>query len=772
MNQLGESDVIVNTVFLALATVFVAARFISRMYIVHRVSVSDYAMLIGWVLVSGLSAANIYATTKGLGLREGVLESWRDPLARAEYVFGVLYYPALAAIKLSILLFYLMLIKEEFVFRLATYITLWVVLLAGFALTLVNLFPCRPLSASFQITTPPGTYCIDIVALYISTATIDIITDVAIVSLPMPVLWRVRLPRRQKVILLLTFGTGVFVIVISVLRTEFLLQKAIQRATKAQPPSVHDLSYYDAYVFLWSALELTLGIMCGCVPMLKPLIGRLLPRLLYSSSLASQRTEHEPFALSEDAAPPSPRESTPAIPLSSMDQIPHQQAFLSTSGGGPVSPPPEFVRIAGSKNILAMSGRESMMPLAAIFTIFLLWGFAYGIIITFYWELSQASHRSQDVSFALHATFFGAYLFGPILVAKPSLQRWGFKITVVAGLSIFGCGMLLFWPATVLVSLPELFIASFVAGLGISVLETSVDLFVALCGPQGQGGIRLSIARGIQAVGWAVSPIFAQQVLFKHTTSASALVTVQWIFLVHAIVPLMLVVMFSLLPLPEVSDEELNELAEQCQQDIAPFVCGVHVAWITLVLAFLAQFCTIGSQEASHTNFKSLVIFNVPYPHPPVYGFTAIRCSAFAAGCFVTALGLCFVKPRQVLLILYLCAIIFSVLTMMIEGYSGIVMAIVVSFFSAGIFPITFVIGIHGMGRHTKSAAAILTTAATGGALFPSIQNIISVSHGYRYGFCIEVALFSAGSLFSCYLNFVPAARKQAATATHNLDRG
>jgi hypothetical protein len=69
----------------------VAARFISRIYIVHRVTMSDYAMLVGWVLLSGLSAANIYATTKGLGLREGVLESWRDPLARAEYVFGVLY---------------------------------------------------------------------------------------------------------------------------------------------------------------------------------------------------------------------------------------------------------------------------------------------------------------------------------------------------------------------------------------------------------------------------------------------------------------------------------------------------------------------------------------------------------------------------------------------------------------------------------------------------------------------------------------------------------
>jgi fucose permease len=98
---------------------------------------------------------------------------------------------------------------------------------------------------------------------------------------------------------------------------------------------------------------------------------------------------------------------------------------------------------------------------------------------------------------------------------------------------------------------------------------------------------------------------------------------------------------------------------------------------------------------------------------------------------------------------------------MVMKGNSGITMAIILSFFSAGIFPITFAICLHGMGRHTKRAAAILTTAATGGALFPSIQYVVSVAHGYRYAFCIEVALFSAGSLFSWYLNLVPAARKQ-----------
>lgn len=139
-------------------------------------------------------------------------------------------------------MFYLTLATEQRLFRLGVFITFAVVILAGVALTLVNLFPCRPLSSSFLIQPPPGTYCIDIVALYISTAPINIATDVAIFVLPLPMLWRIRLPRRQKFILMLTFSTGLFVIVISILRTEFLLQTAIFRVTKPQHPSVHDLS--------------------------------------------------------------------------------------------------------------------------------------------------------------------------------------------------------------------------------------------------------------------------------------------------------------------------------------------------------------------------------------------------------------------------------------------------------------------------------------------------------------------------------------------------
>ena len=148
----------------------------------------------------------------------------------------------MTAVKSSILIFYLTLSKGQSLFRLGTYLTLGLVSVAGLGLTLVNIFQCRPVAVAIQVPTPPGAHCIDIVALYLSVASVNIVTDIAIFFLPMPTLWHMRLPWKQKIILLLVFGTGLFVTVISVIRTVFLLHAAIARVTKVNPPGVHDLS--------------------------------------------------------------------------------------------------------------------------------------------------------------------------------------------------------------------------------------------------------------------------------------------------------------------------------------------------------------------------------------------------------------------------------------------------------------------------------------------------------------------------------------------------
>jgi len=108
--------------------------------------------------------------------------------------------------KSSIMIFYLRIAKTKQFFRTASTVVLIVAVVAGTALTLLNVFQCRPVSNTFSNPLPSNTKCIDIVTLYLSSAPVNILTDLAILFLPMPILTALCLPRKQKNILIATFG--------------------------------------------------------------------------------------------------------------------------------------------------------------------------------------------------------------------------------------------------------------------------------------------------------------------------------------------------------------------------------------------------------------------------------------------------------------------------------------------------------------------------------------------------------------------------------------
>lgn len=169
------------------------------------------------------------------------------------------------AMKTSILVFYVALFRGERVFRLATYVTLLVVNTAGLVLTFLNIFQCRPVAAALTHPTLPDATCIDIITLFLSSAPINIITDIAILFLPMPNLSRMRLPKKQKIFLIVTFGTGGFVTVVGVLRIVYLESAAIIRAqsfqtaqqdnTASEPTPSYDLSCRFSRIFCHSQAD-------------------------------------------------------------------------------------------------------------------------------------------------------------------------------------------------------------------------------------------------------------------------------------------------------------------------------------------------------------------------------------------------------------------------------------------------------------------------------------------------------------------------------------
>ncbi|KAI0394120.1 fucose permease [Xylariaceae sp. FL0594] len=470
----------VTTGTLVLATVFVAARLACRTFIVRQVGWDDYFIILAWLLAFGLSFAIDYGTVKGLGRHDADISSdeW-DPLRRSEYTFTILYNPALMAFKTSVLIFYLRLSKNtQKVLRLASWLTLAIVNLAGGVLTLLNIFQCRPIEAAFNLTDPPG-QCIPLLTEFICSAPVNIVTDLAILALPLPVLTSMRLPPRQKIILIMTFALGIFVTIVDVIRI-YYLQKAINDAPSApsnDPQATFggspEFAWNASLSLLWSAVEVNVGIACACIPTLKPLIICILPAMLIDPHGSTRRgsdtadkssTVQSTVRSSHGYAPG--RDSLATAPSSSDEDVEHEprapnreyeddmnaqisaMEFLTTpdmlldSGtdrnqtmstnraAAPASIPEAsgvyfgFVNMRRPKSMIRTSVKDSFKYCTIVSILFLLWGFSYGLLNTLSNVVADISNMTVPETLGLTSIYFGAgYFFGPLLVGEWILRH-------------------------------------------------------------------------------------------------------------------------------------------------------------------------------------------------------------------------------------------------------------------------------------------------------------------------------------------------------------
>ncbi|KAF7589654.1 hypothetical protein BBP40_003988 [Aspergillus hancockii] len=800
---------VVSIVFFVIASIFVALRFVSRVFIVKKVGLHDWLMLLAWIIDFGFSFSLFYATSKGLGLHDDDIDfNARYSLTRANYAFTVLYNPALMAVKTSILVFYLTLTQGEKVFRCANYVTLFVVNAAGLALTLVNVFQCHPVGAAISYPLSADAHCTDILTLYLSSSPVNIITDLAILFLPNPILTQMRLPRKQKIILVITFSFGFFVAVVDVIRIAYLQNAAtsrqiLLREIHLQDPGGDDFNWYASLSFMWSVVEVNVSVMCACVPSLKPLVARIIPKMIRDtdgSTTVPDVPTVGPLDIPEIAEPePLPTLSAASIPRPSQAGSNRDKPSPSGNGtnssrrdadnaidireflmaGEPLnqdaeanttitttSYPPsitffDFVNMKKPANMLKLSNKESIAPISLTTILFFLWGFAYGLLDILNNQFQDIVRLDSWRSLGLNAVYFGGYFIGPPLVGRTVLKHWGFKSTFITGLCIYACGTLIFWPSAVLSSYSAFIVSNFIVGFGLAVLETAANPFIALCGPLENSEIRLNISQGVQAVGSVVSPLLAKKVLFKKVTDVSTLVDVQWTYLGIALFDVLLAVAFYYLPIPEASDEDLQELANRRRSDNTTKVVGIPVVWLTLGLGVFSQFFYVAGQEVISQSFYAFVENAYPGSSLSAFDYLTIAHSIFAVGRFLAAFLQWFLKPRWILLLSYIGMIVFSVLCMKTTGTAAVAMALMVYLFESGAFSIIFAISLRGAGQHTKTAATFLTTAISGGSCFPFAQYAAQLAGGAPFSYSVLVAMFCAGAIFPVYLNLVPAAKKQ-----------
>ena len=119
----------------------------------------------------------------------------------------LIYQLSMSCIKISILLFYYRLFRVNPRFVIAVWVMATVTACWYFTSTFVIIFQCFPVHYMWDRKIPGG-QCIPQEALWIGSSVTSLLTDVAILCLPMPMIWNLRIPKKQKVALAGVFLLG------------------------------------------------------------------------------------------------------------------------------------------------------------------------------------------------------------------------------------------------------------------------------------------------------------------------------------------------------------------------------------------------------------------------------------------------------------------------------------------------------------------------------------------------------------------------------------
>ncbi|KAF1809812.1 hypothetical protein P152DRAFT_150824 [Eremomyces bilateralis CBS 781.70] len=263
----------VGITLMILATIFISCRFYSRFVVVRNaLGLDDWTMLLAYIFAMGIAIVHIMELKAGYGrhLYDVKLE-WLPLIAKWGIVTQVVFGPAAALTKISICLTYLRIFPSRTNSQF-NYICIVVVAAWGVICSLTSLFQCWPMSDTWNLFRPIR-HCINLEVFIITTTSMNSFTDCLVFLWPVYYLWNIKMSLNKRVWLIISFSLGVIVCIGSVVRVVYMVKYFRS----------WDVAYNSTIVYVISDVEICLGIICGCLPGIRPVIRKLFPTLIGSS---------------------------------------------------------------------------------------------------------------------------------------------------------------------------------------------------------------------------------------------------------------------------------------------------------------------------------------------------------------------------------------------------------------------------------------------------------------------------------------------------------
>ncbi|GJC93130.1 integral membrane protein [Colletotrichum higginsianum] len=194
------------------------------------------------------------------------------------FLVQMFYNPVLALVKASVLVFLLRLGGQKQGVRLAIHGLNVFNACHAVAIFFAALFQCLPIQANwdFSLRAEPETKCIGN-SFHVIASCLTIFSDILVLALPFWIFLGLRMPMAAKMAVIGVFLMGIVTPTFSVTVVAVIRVVQIYKLFFVQPPPGTD-NYHDIGLTT-STIEVNLAIFSACVPALRPLFHRWMPKL-------------------------------------------------------------------------------------------------------------------------------------------------------------------------------------------------------------------------------------------------------------------------------------------------------------------------------------------------------------------------------------------------------------------------------------------------------------------------------------------------------------
>ena len=390
-----------------------------------------------------------------------------------------------------------------------------------------------------------------------------------------------------------------------------------------------------------------------------------------------------------------------------------------------------------------------------------LWAAAASLNDVLITQFKSVFELSDFASALVQSAFYGGYFLISI-PASMVIRKTTYKTAILTGLGFYIAGCSLFFPASHMATYTMFLFAIFAIAIGLGFLETSVNTYSTMLGPQDKATLRLNISQTFQPIGSVAGILLGKYLIFQEGASMKAQLAAmdavqaaayKMEMLQHTLQPYhvmiyILIAIFALFAITKYPKCKVSTKNADGSERKIPGM-GETLAYLAKNARFqkgiLAQFLYVGMQVAVWSFTIRLALqLNPEFNERMAADFMVYSFICFFIGKFIANFLMTKFSANKVLFVYAIIGCGVILYASFVPNVTALYAAVAASLLFGPCWATIYAKTLEAVEKkYTETAGAVIVMSIVGGAFVPAIQGYVSDMTGsMQLSFVVNLVCF------------------------------